>query len=490
MDLSIDNLKIGRYALYEILLKYKKIDLLFSEHEWKSYLIALKNTLSSFLACHNILQEEQPDRIVTYNSLYSVNRVWLELAKLEGIPTYFLHAGVNLSDRLETICVGQNNPFSFCDELKIQWKLYQNQPCSQRLLKKVTNHFLSLFAGQHFLAYSPPATGILTDIRSFFGIQEDQKILVATMSSYDEIFAAETTEIMSDSYNLIFPQQIDWIKALIDFVTERPDLFLIIRLHPREFPNRRDSQKSQHSTVIQELLQTLPKNIKANYPIDNISLYDLAEHTDLFLNAWSTAGEEMSFLGIPVVIYSQDLVLYPPDLHYVASSKTDFFSKIDEALVDGWSFERMRMGFRWHVLKLERCVFNISESFAYNESIIQNKNKQIQSLSSISRKVYAKIRANFSSTYREKLKYHQQINDCQNRAKFLKMSNQINTLITENKNTILDLSQDENEFISNDQELIYIKEEIMRLIEMLYKNYPLLVQPNTLREKLLALIKE
>ncbi|ELS34325.1 MULTISPECIES: hypothetical protein [Pseudanabaena] len=488
-DLSIANLEIGKFALYEVLLKHKKSNLVFSDNEWSSYLSALKNTLASFLACRHILDQEKPDRVITYNSLYSVNRVFLGLAQLQGISTYFLHAGANLSDRLETILIGKNSTFSFYQELKNYWTIYQNQACSQKLVKKVTDHFLSLFDGQHFLVYSLPRKGSPIDIRLHFGIQENQKILVATMSSYDEIFAAEMSGVISNEHDLIFPKQIDWIKSLVDFAESRPDLFLIVRLHPREFPNRRDSVKAAHALAIQELLQNSPKNVRANYPSDNISLYDLAEHTDLCLNAWSSAGEEMSFLGIPVVIYSRELMFYPPDLHYVATSKNDFFSKIDEALADGWDFERIRMGYRWHVLKLERCAFNISESFTSEESSIQSRNKHISPLS-IVKKFYTKARAKLSSNYKLKYNYNKRTNDCHNRANCLKSSNQINSLIAESKNTMLDLPQTDHEVVSSEQETLYIKEEIMRLIKVLYRYYPSLVQPNTLREKLLKLINE
>jgi|GEM_PF-457312 len=490
LDLSIDNLEIGRFALYEVLLKHKKINLNFSDNEWASYLISLKNTLASFFAFRHVLEQEIPDRVIAYNSLYAVNRVCLELAKLKDISTYFLHAGANLSDRLETILVGRNSAFDFYRDLQTHWFSYQHQTCSQKLLKKVTNHFLSLLEGQHFLVYSSPRKGTPVDVRLQFGINENQKILVATMSSYDEIFAAETVGAMSNEYSLIFPKQIDWIKSLINFAEGRPDLFLIVRVHPREFPNRRDVVKSSHALAIQELLQNLPKNIRANYPNDNISLYDLAEHTDLFLNAWSSAGEEMSFFGIPVVIYAPELVIYPPNLHYVAISKTDFFSKIDEALTDGWSFERMRNGYRWHVLKLERCAFNISESYITKESSLQSHSKQAKSRLSLARKFYTKVRAKLSPTYKENLNYRQRVDDCQNRSEFLKARSQITSLIATNKAIMLDLPKTDDEFITSEQECLYIKEEVKRLVEVLYKNYPPLVKSNTLRQKLLTLIKE
>jgi len=490
LDLSIDQINIGRLALYEILLKYKKSNLNFSTDEWSSYLISLENTLASFFACRSILKKEQPDRIITYNSMYSVNQVCMELAKNQNILTYFLHAGSNLSNRLETLIVGKNPTFSFYQELKNHWLTYQKHPCPKHLLKKVTDHFLSLLNGQHFLVYSLPRKGKPIDIRDYFGIQQHQKLLVVTMSSYDEIFAAETVGAMVDEHNLVFPTQIDWIKSLINFAKIRPDLFIVVRVHPREFPNRRDSVQSAHALAVKNLLQNLPSNVRANYPTDNISLYDLAEYTDLFLNAWSSAGEEMSFLGIPVVTYAPSLVFYPPELHYVANSQAEFFSKIDEALTDGWSFKRVRDGYRWHVLKLERCGFHISESFRYQEFYSQSKREQLKSPLAIAQKIYTKVRAKLSPAYKTRLNYHQRVKECQNRAKFLKDKEQINSLVSQGQNTVLDLVQLDDECISYEQESIYIKEEIKRLLEALYRHYPPFVKSNSLRQKLLNLVKD
>jgi hypothetical protein len=168
------------------------------------------------------------------------------------------------------------------------------------------------------------------------------------MSSYDERFSSEIINVIPKYDNLIFSEQIDWIKFLIGFVKHRQDLFLIIRVHPREFPNKRDSMRSQHSLMLEKVLVDLPVNVKLNLPEDNLSIYDLAEYTDLFLNAWSSVGEEMSLLGIPVLIYSDDLVAYPSDINYVANSQEDFRNKIDIALFYKCFSCRYALRLKWY----------------------------------------------------------------------------------------------------------------------------------------------
>jgi hypothetical protein len=456
LELELDNVEIGRAALYELLLQHKKINLNFSETEWSNYLIALRNALSSFFASRRIIEQEQPDRVITYNSLYSVNRVCCQLAESRGIPTYFLHAGANLSNRLQTMLLGAKSTFAFNKNIINYWDTYKDIPCPSRSLKLVTDHFLELFQGKHFLAYSSGKIDEV-DIRSLFKIKESQKILVATMSSYDERFAGEAIDAFPQYKKLIFPEQIDWIDFLIKFVEDRQDLFLIIRVHPREFPNKRDSKQSEHSQMLEKVLVDLPVNVKVNLPGDNLSIYDLAEYTDLFLNAWSSVGEEMSLLGIPVLIYSPDLVSYPPDINYVATSQKDFCEKIDIALADGWSFERIRTTYRWCVLNLVRSIFDLSDSIEWDE-------RKLNSKKSFAHRVYRKI---VSTMLGEKqyFSYQERIQDCKQRSTSLRDKPLIDRLIRDEKKTILDLIDRESETsIDLEVETESIRHEISRLL--------------------------
>ncbi|MFN5818146.1 MAG: capsule biosynthesis protein, partial [Pseudanabaena sp.] len=428
-------------------------------------LIALRNTLISFFASQKIIDKEMPDRVLVYNSLYAVNRVCCQLAESRGIPTYFLHAGQSLSNRLETMLIGAKYAFPFNQKLRKYWETYKSIPCIPVQIRAVTDHFLELFKGRHFLAYSSTKQDRV-DIRNIFKINEGQKILVATMSSYDERFSSEIINVIPKYDNLIFPEQIDWIKFLIEFVKCRQDLFLIIRVHPREFPNKRDSMRSQHSVMLEKVLINLPTNVKLNLPEDNLSIYDLAEYTDLFLNAWSSVGEEMSLLGIPVLIYSDDLVAYPSDINYVANSQEDFCNKIDIALKDGWSFERIRKAYRWYVLKLIRSAFDISDSIQwYRSDAVQTKTQKSNSINLVYR-VYRKILlkifgVDIAATYES------QIQDCKTRQDELKCKEDINKLIQDKKDIILEISNQDLEASTDiNVETEYIKSELSRLINI------------------------
>ena len=91
--LEINGVPVGRYALYELILHRKKNDLKLSGDEWPEYKAAVRGALVAVFTGRRILERERPERLVTYNSLYAVNRVLSKLAEQQGALTYFLHAG-------------------------------------------------------------------------------------------------------------------------------------------------------------------------------------------------------------------------------------------------------------------------------------------------------------------------------------------------------------------------------------------------------------
>ena len=368
MDLEVEGIPVGAYALYEFLLERKKGTLTFDATEWSDYLLRLEAALLSLHAAKRILGEEKPDRLVVYNALYSSNRVACELAERMGVATYFLHAGLNFSSRLQTLLLGKRNPFHYYADMIAAWPHFRSMPCDPRMMSSIAEHILVLIRGTSPFGYSSAVRAGEPAIRERFGIRADQRVLVASMSSNDERFAAESGGALAKSDGLLFPQQLDWIASVVDYVRRRPELFLIVRVHPRDFPNRRESTKSEHANLLEGVLRNLPPNVSVNWPSDGISLFEVACEADVFLNAWSAVGKEVGLLGIPVVLYAPTLVAYPPDLNYFATTLEGYYAAIEQALADGWSAERARMTFRWLAVEYGYGLVGIGDAFRRSEA--------------------------------------------------------------------------------------------------------------------------
>jgi len=286
------------------------------------------------------------------------------------------------------------------------------------------------------------------DLKAILGIDERRKTICALMGSDDENVAFETVGAWSLDSNLLFPKQVDWIRALIDFVVNRQDLNLIVRVHPREFPNKREGVLSEHAQMLKSVLTGLPSNVRVNWPTDNISLYDLAGIVDVFANSWSSAGKEMAMLGIPVVLYSHSLVSYPSELNYVGNTQKEYFRQLEQALKDGWSPEWIRKSYRWCGMEYGYSLLDISESFSRSEN----------------RSTLAKV---ISKLMRGIAPYREQESDCRDRALRLSCSGMINLVLSDQLTSILDI--DEHDVtVSHSEETGSIKREVRRLVEALY----------------------
>jgi hypothetical protein len=465
LDVVIEGIDVGRFALYEFLLNRKKGNLVFSAEEWEEYRIALRNALYGFFSVKRILDEEKPERIVVYNSLYSVNRVACRMAELRSIPSYFLHAGGNLSRRLETLLIGRKDGFKFYDDLLDYWPRVKQLPCPEQLLEPVTDHFLELLRGRSAFVYSAPRFGNSSELRGKFRVPAGARVMVVTMSSPDERFAAETVGIPKRAANPIFPSQIEWIRALVEFVKPRPDLHLIIRVHPREFPNKREGVKSGHAVTLEHELSALPGNAIVNWPGDGVSLYDLAEIADVFLNAWSAAGKEMALLGIPVVTYSGDLIAYPRDLNYCAATKGEYFAMVEKALADGWSIEHSRLVYRWGVLEFEKAIIDLRESFPASTT----KGKTRRFVDRVLRRLSFTLARNA---------------DCIRRVGKLKAAGLINDVVAGGHATLLEVDGLPAYAVGVDQETTALRNQIGRLVKAMYGSEELKTSGEDLRARL------
>jgi hypothetical protein len=105
------------------------------------------------------------------------------------------------------------------------------------------------------------------------------------------------------------------------------------------------------------MLKMKPDNCYVNWPDQNLSLYDLVKDVDVVLNAWSSAGKELTLLGLPVVEWAPDVLLYPPDARYVAYRASEYETCVDRALADGWRADRVRRMYRWCALEYGAATF-------------------------------------------------------------------------------------------------------------------------------------
>lgn len=368
-----DNLPVGRYALHEVIIHHKLTELSeISEAGVDEFRCCLSHILITLSLTKKLLSRFSPNRIALYNTHVSNNYALMNFVKAQRIPVFGFHAGGNISRRLSTLWVFKfDMVLLYRHFIRLFGESIAKIPATAETIAESAAHFTGLASGKSIFVYSRPKQQKGFDIRKYFGFGKQQKILLATLSSYDELYSSQIMGVM-DADMEMFKDQIDWLHELICWVRDRKDLVLLIRVHPREFPNQRDPLHSNHARRLASVFTDLPSNVKINWPTDNISLYDLATEVAVGLNAWSSVGKELAQLGIPVVLFCEKILYYPASLNLLAKSRQEYFEKIDYALKSGWSYATMRQVFRW--LAVEYSLSTISIKDAYDpENSVQPK---------------------------------------------------------------------------------------------------------------------
>jgi len=375
MSFELDGVPIGRYAAYEFLLDNKVVGTDIPDALWPRYLDKLSQSIVTFRAGRRMLEQEQPDVVLVYNRLYAVNHAFCSAASSLGIPAYTLQGGGHVVRRAETMTMFRDTE-SLDDVFRTSaWADYRATPVGEADVDLVGEHFAGLLQANSAFAYSSAFEASQpAELRARFQVPAGAPVLLVPMSSEDEINAARLADVLpTDSgRRSLFADQFEWIAYLFRFAAAHPDLHLIIRLHPRMFPNKRENVMSPIVGKILELLDERPRNVSLNLPSDDVSLYDLMQIVDVLLNFRSSVGAELAAFGVPVVApANRDFFTYPAELNRVGSSEQEYGRLIEEALLNGWSLEQARRAFRWFSFLFSRVAVDLSEGVHSRPSAIR-----------------------------------------------------------------------------------------------------------------------
>ena len=380
--LEIEGIPLGRYAAYELWINNKLVSTTLPPEIWAQYLGQLRNTLLTFLLGKRIIEAEQPQAVVVYNDHYSVNHAFCAAAQLAGIPTYTIHGGHHMARRAETLSMFTSNHTMEDVFHSASWQRYRNAPIGQAEVNLVGEHFSGLLAASSAFVYSSEFKGTgATELRMTLGIKPGAPVLLATMSSEDELMAVRLIDAIPSTIaqKSLFSNQFEWVEYLFGYAKEHPEVHLVLRLHPRMFPNKRESVLSPVVSRIMAMRDIAPDNLTFNMPSDGIGLYDLMQIVDVLLNFRSSVGAELAAFGIPVVVPSNaDFYTYPGEINRIGSSKDEYLAAINQALDEGWSIENARRSFRWFAFLFSRIAVDLSDAVSSRPIAVRPKKPGIR----------------------------------------------------------------------------------------------------------------
>lgn len=125
-----------------------------------------------------------------------------------------------------------------------------------------------------------------------------------------------------------FPSMLDWVLETIRYFAKRPDLQLVMRVHPAEI---RGTLPSLQPIVaeIEKAFPTLPDNVFVIPPESSISTYVAMQMCDSVIIYGTKMGIELTSMGVPTIVAGEAWIRNK-GVTMDASSKADYFRILDQ----------------------------------------------------------------------------------------------------------------------------------------------------------------
>jgi glucosyl-dolichyl phosphate glucuronosyltransferase len=244
----------------------------------------------------NYLSKNQIDAALLFNGRQSITRVALELFLQKGIR-------VLTHERAEYnrghINVKPNRHCMSLEPFQDFWRAWSEVPLKREALEAAQTWLTERQTGAN-LAWIPFNRSFEPDssLRSKMNLHADQRLWVLFTSSTDE--TAGDPEMKGP-----FESQYEWIREVVQWVSSRNEVQLVIKVHPNLGGNTYIGEATDELRLYRELKASLPPNVRIVFPEDPVNTYSLAQEADVGLTFGSTIGLEMAMLGKPVLLASR-----------------------------------------------------------------------------------------------------------------------------------------------------------------------------------------
>lgn len=237
------------------------------------------------------LRQNRPDQVIIPNGTIQELGVVYRVARHLRIPT----VTYEFSDQRQRIWLAQNGEVMRQDTAPL-WKASREVELQESQLERMHSLMTARQRGSMWENFARLWQGVPAEggaqARTKLGLDDRPMVLLAT-------------NVLGDSLTLgrqVFSKNmVEWINRTVQYFIGRPDIQLVIRIHPGEVLTHGQSM----ADAVLETLPRLPDNIRLIRAKDDINTYDLIDVADLGLVYTTTVGMEMAMSGVPVIVSGQ-----------------------------------------------------------------------------------------------------------------------------------------------------------------------------------------
>jgi hypothetical protein len=292
------------------------------------------------------LEVHPTDSAILFNGRQSITRVAFELFQEFGIRVltheYPFFKDGHLMLKPNARCWSPS-PF---EEF---WRMWGQVPLTRPALEKTLEWLKSrrYGKGMSWYAFNNPYIGPLA-IRKELNLSKKKRIMALFTSSTDE--TAGDNELQG-----AYESQSSWVQDIIDWVKDKNDVELVIRVHPHLSGRTGLGRAEDEYDFYRKLISASPTNVRIVMPDNPLNSYALMDEADIGLTYGSSVGIEMAMLGKPIVLGSRSF--YENGTHiFRVRSKEELPDLLDRSLQSVSAREIRREAFRlayYQVFKFE-----------------------------------------------------------------------------------------------------------------------------------------
>jgi len=304
--LSWRGVPVGMHALAGALRFFARSDL---EHEphgqavLRRYVEASALTIAAYL---KLADELRPDVLIAHHGIYTPQGLAVAAARAKGVrvvtwnPAYRRHCFIFSHD--------DSYHYTLMDEAPQAWR---DRPLSDAQRARIISYLDSREQGEgDWISFNRNADAALN--LNELGLDPNKPLIAA----YTNVFWDAQLHFPSNA----FGSQKEWLERTIEWFARRPDLQLVIRVHPAEISGSPQSRQPAREMIAARFAQ-LPDNVKLVGPESGLSSYALAARADAALIFGTKLGVELSARGIPVVVAGEAWVRGKGFTHDVSSTE-------------------------------------------------------------------------------------------------------------------------------------------------------------------------
>ncbi len=321
--------EITRIASYEMYLKYKlESEDRAGNREHRFQLAFELNALKMSIIGEQLASEEKFDAVFVHSPQYSANNAVLWAFQKMGTPIYFLEGSAALNERYSNVRIwdwvanGLENP-------NLGPKLAYEE--ADLPSSRIASHFRVIRNGASFSVYSPRELSQRSALKRL-GLISGRPTALLVLSSSDELLAARAIGSLREEYRAlkVYESQVDWLKDTIDWFGAHPELQLVVRPHPRDFPTNREPEPASHTEKITEALRELSPNIRVDGPHKPLPLWSYFREVDVLITGWSSTALEALYNNVPVITFDGGATSFPSELSFTGNSVQSYKSNLQE----------------------------------------------------------------------------------------------------------------------------------------------------------------